>query len=116
MNALAPSPDAYFPTASADRFRALVSGQTRGVLADLQRGGLRLASIPYRWAVLLRNGLFDRGCKYSRRVGVPVVSVGNLTLGGTGKTPCAEYVARFYREHDLRVAILSRGYGNSLGR
>ena len=42
---------------------------------------------------------------------VPVVSVGNLTVGGTGKTPCVEYVARFYRGRDLRVAILSRGYG-----
>jgi tetraacyldisaccharide 4'-kinase len=47
---------------------------------------------------------------------VPVVSVGNLTLGGTGKTPCVEYVARFYRRHDLRVAILSRGYGSTQGR
>jgi tetraacyldisaccharide 4'-kinase len=45
-----------------------------------------------------------------------VVSVGNLTLGGTGKTPCVEYVARFYRRQDLRVAILSRGYGSSEGR
>ncbi len=44
------------------------------------------------------------------RVPVPVVSVGNLTLGGTGKTPCVEYVARFYRQRQLRVAILSRGY------
>ena len=41
---------------------------------------------------------------------MPVVSVGNLTLGGTGKTPMVEWVARWYREHDIRVAILSRGY------
>jgi tetraacyldisaccharide 4'-kinase len=39
------------------------------------------------------------------------VSVGNLTLGGTGKTPCVEYVARFYRDLGRPVAILSRGYG-----
>jgi tetraacyldisaccharide 4'-kinase len=43
------------------------------------------------------------------------VSVGNLTLGGTGKTPCVEYVAAFYRRRDLRVAILSRGYGGDGG-
>ena len=49
------------------------------------------------------------------RAGVPVVSVGNLTLGGTGKTPCVDYVARFYRERELRVAILSRGYGSDSG-
>src|SRR5262249_26736647 len=45
-----------------------------------------------------------------------VVSVGNLTLGGTGKTPCVEYVCRFYRDLDLRVAVLSRGYGAANGR
>ena len=51
----------------------------------------------------------------SERAAVPVVSVGNLTVGGTGKTPCVEYVARYYRERDVRVAILSRGYGNDAG-
>jgi tetraacyldisaccharide 4'-kinase len=45
-----------------------------------------------------------------------VVSIGNLTLGGTGKTPCVEYVAALYRRHRLRVAILSRGYGSRGGR
>ncbi len=50
------------------------------------------------------------------RAGVPVVSVGNLSLGGTGKTPCVEWVSRFYRERDVRVAILSRGYGSEVGR
>ena len=47
---------------------------------------------------------------------VPVVSVGNLTAGGTGKTPFVEYVARFYRNLGYRVAILSRGYGGRGGR
>ena len=46
---------------------------------------------------------------------LPVVSVGNLTLGGTGKTPCVEYVARFYRDLACRVALLSRGYGSAEG-
>ncbi len=50
------------------------------------------------------------------RAGVPVISIGNLTVGGTGKTPCVEYVARLLREHDLQVAILSRGYGVEAGR
>src|SRR5262249_5942270 len=49
------------------------------------------------------------------RAPVPVVSVGNLTVGGTGKTPCVEYVARFYRQLDRRAAILSRGYGSAGG-
>lgn len=45
-----------------------------------------------------------------------MVSVGNLSLGGTGKTPCVEYVARYYRERGVQVAILSRGYGSEAGR
>jgi tetraacyldisaccharide 4'-kinase len=49
------------------------------------------------------------------RAAVPVVSVGNLTVGGTGKTPCVEWVARYFRERDVRVAILSRGYGAESG-
>jgi tetraacyldisaccharide 4'-kinase len=74
-----------------------------------------VVSVPYGLAVRLRNGLYDRGWKRTHRPAVPVVSVGNLTLGGTGKTPCVEYVAAFYRRLGLRVAILSRGYGTDGG-
>lgn len=63
----------------------------------------------------VRNLAFDRGWLSIHRADVAVVSVGNLTAGGTGKTPCVEYVARFYRQLDLRVAILSRGYGTASG-
>jgi tetraacyldisaccharide 4'-kinase len=97
-------------------YRALVSGRLRGVGPGLQRCGLWLLSLPYGGVVRTRNWLYDRGWKRSFRAAVPVVSVGNLTLGGTGKTPCVEYVARFYRQLGLRVAILSRGYGSSAGR
>ena len=99
-----------------EHYRALVSGRLRGVWPGLQRCGLLLISVPYGGIVRARNWLYDRGWKRSLRAMVPVVSVGNMTLGGTGKTPCVEYVARFYRRHDLRVAILSRGYGSAEGR
>jgi tetraacyldisaccharide 4'-kinase len=98
-----------------DYVQALIRGERRGLWAGLQRGGLRLASVPYGWASALRNCLYDRGWKTCHRVTVPVISVGNLTVGGTGKTPCVEYVARRYRAMDLRVAILSRGYGSREG-
>ena len=101
---------------SGDYYRSLISGQARGLWPSLERDGLRLASVPYGWVVALRNQFYERGWKRSHRVPVAVVSVGNLTLGGTGKTPCVEYVSRFYRRQDLRVAILSRGYGSSEGR
>jgi tetraacyldisaccharide 4'-kinase len=99
-----------------ESFQALASGRARGIGPALQRLGLRLVSVPYGWAVALRNRLYDCGWKRSVRASLPVVSVGNLTLGGTGKTPCVEYVAGFFRQRGLRVAILSRGYGSAGGR
>jgi tetraacyldisaccharide 4'-kinase len=97
------------------RYLALVRGEARGAWPALQRFGLLLASVPYGAAVRLRNFLFCRGWLRSERAAVPVVSVGNLTAGGTGKTPCVEYVAGYYRARDLRVAVLSRGYGGAGG-
>ena len=94
---------------SADDFRALVSGERRGLRAALLRGGLALAGLPYGLATRLRNHAYDRGWKRSTRAPVPVVSVGNLTLGGTGKTPFVEYVARFYRD----AKVLEIGEGTS---
>lgn len=95
---------------------AVVRGERRGPLAALARLGLRLASWPYGLGAWARNTLFDRGWKTAHKAPVPVVSVGNLTLGGTGKTPCVEWVARFYRELGVQVAILSRGYGSEANR
>jgi tetraacyldisaccharide 4'-kinase len=103
-------------TFSSDYFRALVGGQARGLWPSAQRGGLRVASVPYGWAAGLRNWLYTHRWKRADRAAVPVISVGNLTLGGTGKTPCVEYIARFCRQHEVRVAILSRGYGSVGGR
>ncbi|NOY43089.1 MAG: tetraacyldisaccharide 4'-kinase [Planctomycetes bacterium] len=59
----------------------------------------------------LRNRRYDRGRAEVHRVGVPVISVGNLSLGGTGKTPLVEWIARYYGEQGLRVGLVSRGYG-----
>jgi tetraacyldisaccharide 4'-kinase len=98
------------------RYLALVRGETRGLWAAVQRLALRLASLPYGLAVRLRNFFYDRGWLKAEKAAVPVVSVGNLTVGGTGKTPCVESVAAFYRSLGLRVAILSRGYGGAGGR
>jgi tetraacyldisaccharide 4'-kinase len=103
-------------TSARERYLSLVSGERRGLWPAVQRLGLRLAAVPYGLAVRLRNYLYDRGWKRVERAPVPVVSVGNLSVGGTGKTPCVEYVASFYRRLDRRVAILSRGYGGGDGR
>lgn len=100
---------------AAAKFHDLVSGKSRGVGPAIARTGLWVASKPYEAAVRIRNRLFDAGWKRQNRAAVPVISVGNLTLGGTGKTPCVEYIARFFRKRGVRVAVLSRGYGGSGG-
>ena len=97
------------------RYLALVRGDAKGVGPTLQRLGLSAASVPYGIAVRLRNLGYDRGWLRCARVPAPVVSVGNLTVGGTGKTPFVEHVAGFYRRRDVRVAVLSRGYGAEHG-
>ena len=98
------------PDSFASRFRELVSGKRRGVGATVARGALRLAEVPYSLAVRWRNRQFDTGGKPVERVGVPVISIGNITLGGTGKTPMVEWVCRRLRGRGIRVTIVSRGY------
>lgn len=100
----------------ATTHREIISGQRHGLKATGLRLVLWLVSVPYAAVMRCRNWLFDRGWKRSYRAGVPVISVGNLTLGGTGKTPAVEWLARFFRERDQQVAILSRGYGQNEGR
>ena len=94
-------------------FLRLVRGETKGPLAGLARMGLGGIAAGYRAGVAIRNARFDRDMKATHQVGIPVVSVGNLTLGGTGKTPAVEWVARWFRARGTRVAILSRGYGDA---
>ena len=69
--------------------------------------------LPLSWfygiGVRLRNTLFDMGILKSQVFSVPVISVGNLTVGGTGKTPHIEYLIRLLSKQ-YRVAVLSRGY------
>lgn len=60
--------------------------------------------------MLIRNKLFDWKIIPSKRFDIPVISIGNLTFGGTGKTPHVEYIVRLLM-NDYSLAILSRGYG-----
>lgn len=93
-------------------YHDLLSGRRRDPLAALLRGLLAAGEVPYRIAVAVRNRRFDRGGSAVSRCEVPVISIGNLTTGGTGKTPLVRYVARLLRRHDVRVALVSRGYGS----
>ena len=67
-------------------------------------------AVIYGMVVRLRNKLFDWGVLRSRVFPLPVICIGNLTVGGTGKTPHTEHVAGVLRDV-CRTAVLSRGYG-----
>ena len=68
---------------------------------------------PFSWlyglGVTLRNELFEMGLLKSRSFDIPVISVGNITVGGSGKTPHVEYLIRLLQDK-IKVAVLSRGY------
>ena len=68
------------------------------------------AAVLYRFGVQIRNAFFDWGWFKSARLPRPVISVGNLTVGGTGKTPTCLWLAREMQKRGFKVGILSRGY------
>lgn len=80
---------------------------------------LQAAAVPLGWgyasAMALRNLLFDRGLRRVHRLPIPVVSVGNLRLGGTGKTPLVAWLLEQAHAEGRRPAVLSRGYGRRSG-
>ncbi|MDR1964005.1 MAG: tetraacyldisaccharide 4'-kinase [Planctomycetaceae bacterium] len=87
--------------------------QRRGLGAATVRGFLNLLEFPYFSAMVLRNFLYDSGVFPTHRLAIPIVSVGNLTLGGTGKSPMVAWLGRFFLDHGLQPGIISRGYGQS---
>ncbi len=72
---------------------------------------MNLLSSIFAAGVQLRNGLYDRGVLRSRRLTGPVVSVGNLSVGGSGKTPFVLLLGESLRARGVKFDILSRGYG-----
>ncbi len=75
----------------------------------------KILMLPFSWLyggiLSLRNLAFDWGWKKTYSAGIPVISIGNITVGGTGKTPMAEFLLAKLLEMGLRPAYLSRGYG-----
>jgi tetraacyldisaccharide 4'-kinase len=75
------------------------------------RAGLAAASATYRVALAARSASYRIGVLSTRTLPVPVISVGNITVGGSGKTPLAEVVALALADMGARPAVISRGYG-----
>ena len=67
-------------------------------------------SLPYGWAVRIRALLYSLGLINTKHLSCPVISVGNITVGGTGKTPLVMALAKGLMDRRISVAILSRGY------
>ncbi len=72
-------------------------------------------SLPYRLAVRIRNRYYDRSGG-SRKAQLPVISIGNLTVGGTGKTPIVAWLGERLIAAGIKPAVVSRGYGGSAGK
>jgi len=100
----------------AESFRRLVDGRATGLVATLGRTGLSAIEIPYEALVRLRNYGYDHSILTVKKASAPVISVGNLTLGGTGKTPLVAWLAHWFAQHNKKPAIISRGYKAKTGQ
>jgi len=80
-------------------------------MPGLARKALSGLAALYRLGVKGRNAAYSKGLLNRVSLPVPVVSVGNITVGGTGKTPLVEYIARHFIDSGKKPVILSRGYG-----
>jgi tetraacyldisaccharide 4'-kinase len=67
-------------------------------------------SLIYSFIIFLRNFLFDKGFFKSYKINKPVISIGNITTGGTGKSPFTIFLAKYFFKMNLKPAIVSRGY------
>ncbi len=89
---------------------AIMSGARRDWPACALRALCHAAAWGYGAATWLRNVAYERGWLTSHRMSVPVISVGNITTGGTGKTPVVAWVVQELQRRGYRPGILSRGY------
>lgn len=83
----------------------------RGLIPALTRTALAPLEVLYRGITSVRGALYDRGVLRAHELGLPAVSVGNLSVGGTGKTPVAAWIAGELVRRGATPAILLRGYG-----
>lgn len=103
-----PNPD------TIEFLESIVYGDRKDPLAVVTRGALAALSGIYRGAIWLYLLPFEMGLRRRKRLDTPVISVGNLTVGGTGKTPMVQYLCTGLSRRGWNPAVLSYGYGGSL--
>lgn len=86
------------------------------ITEHLLRSGLNLLSVPYSAITWTRGMMYDHRILPVHRLSCPVICIGNITTGGTGKTPIVRYMAELLRDEGRTVAILSRGYKRPDGK
>lgn len=99
------------PKSNFSNWRHTLTDANPKLQTRLLRWALRLASLPYGMVTIARNKAYDWGYLKSTRSPLKTISIGNLSVGGTGKSPMVAWLARWLRERHVRVAVLSRGYG-----
>lgn len=90
--------------------RRVMSGEDRSLRAHVLRLATALIEPAYVGVMQVRNGLYDSRMIAGAKLGRPTISVGNLTTGGTGKTPVVRWLAEQLRERGFAPAVLLRGY------
>ncbi len=93
----------------------VISGRRTGMAALIARGLLRPPEVIYKALIRTRNALYDFAGSPAW-LDVPVISVGNITVGGTGKTPMTLWICRKLLDRGIRPAVLSRGYKAAAGK
>ncbi len=94
-------------------YLSILSGRQKGFVATLIKSTLSTLTYPYLAVLKARNVLYGNGIIKSTKLPVRVFSIGNITTGGTGKTPLVENMAKALHQNGKKVAILSRGYGSN---
>ncbi len=89
---------------------AAISAET---LSPAARAALYVPAKVYELGVRLRMALYETAYLKPRQLSKPVIAVGNITVGGTGKTPLVEYIARYLTDEGHETVVLTRGYGRT---
>lgn len=93
-----------------EAYHKLISGQNKSVVASFLRLFLWLAAQGYTVVIALRNFLYSKKWLKTHRANAVVISIGNITAGGTGKTPLVIWLYKLLQQKNFQCAVLTRGY------